>query len=160
MSLDVEEFMRRYEELVMTSYSKPFPLVIVEAEDVYVTDVMGKRYLDFWAGIATVNIGHNNPRVQGAVMEQMKKLVHISSNSYYTLPALELAERLASVAPLKPCKVAFYTSGSEANDVAMKLVRRYTGRHEILTLRGSYHGKTYGAGTLSASTDGYPNPLS
>ncbi len=151
-----EDFMKEYNQYVVTSYGKPFPdIVFVEAEDVYLIDVEGKKYLDFWAGIAVVNAGHNNPKVQDAVREQMDKLVHCSSQSYYTVPPLELAKKIATIAPFKPCKTTFHTSGSEANDVALKMVRRYTKKHEILTLQGSYHGQTYGSRSISAPVAGY-----
>lgn len=149
------DFMEEYNRYVVTSFGEPFPLVVVEANDVFVTDMEGKRYLDFWAGIAVVNAGHNNPKVQEAVKEQMEKLVHCSSQSYYTVPPLELAKKIAAIAPFKPCKTTFHTSGSEANDVALKMVRRYTKKHEILTLQGSYHGQTYGSRSISTPVAGY-----
>lgn len=151
-----EDFMKEYDQYVITSYGKPFPgIVIVEASDVYVTDMEGKRYLDFWAGIATVNAGHNNPKVQEAVQRQMEKLVHCSSQSYYTVPPLELAKKIAAIAPFQPCKATFHTSGSEATDVALKMVRRYSKKHEILALQGCYHGRTYGAHSIGTPVGGY-----
>lgn len=128
-----------------------FPLVIAEGNDVFLTDVEGKKYLDFLAGVAVVNCGHNNPEVQKAVEKQMRKLVHCFSQFYYTVPPLELAKKLSAVAPIQPCKATFHTSGSEAVDVALKMVRRYTKKHEILTLQGCYHGRTGGAHSVSTS---------
>jgi len=132
-----EDFMKEYDRYVVTSYSKPFPdIVIVEGEDVHVTDMDGKRYLDFWAGVTVVAIGHRNPKVQEAVRKQMDKLVHCASQSYYTVPALELAKKLADIAPIKPCKTTFHSSGTEANEIALKMAKRYTKRHEIIALQG------------------------
>ncbi len=148
-------FMKEYNKYVMTGFGEPFPMVIVDADDVFVIDVEGRRYLDFWAGIAVVNAGHNNPKVQEAVKRQMEKLVHCSSQSYYTVPPLELAKKLAAIAPIKPCKATFHTSGSEATDVALKMARRYTQKHEIVTLQGSYHGQTYGARSISTPVASY-----
>ena len=128
---DEKTFIEDYDRNVVTSFGKPFPLIIVQADDVFLTDLKGKTYLDFWAGIATVNAGHNNPKIQRAVKEQLERLVHCSSHSYYTLPALELAQKIAEVAPFKPCKSSFHTSGSEASDVAIKMVRRYTENAQI-----------------------------
>ncbi len=151
----MDDFIREYGQYVVTSFGRLFPIVIVQGEGLYLTDLEGRKYLDFWAGIATANAGHNNPAVQRAVKEQMEKLVHCASHSYYTLPVLELAKRLGKAAPFNPCKSSFHTSGSEANDVAIKMVRRHTNRHEILTLQGSYHGQTYGARSLGTPVSSY-----
>jgi 4-aminobutyrate aminotransferase-like enzyme len=124
--LNKDAVVNQYSQEVMTSFGKPFPVIFVKGEGVYLTDLNGKRYLDFWAGIATVNLGHNNSYVQAAVKRQMDALVHCASESYYTLPALELAKTLNVLAPFTACKSTFHTSGSEANDLAIKLVRRYT----------------------------------
>lgn len=153
--LNKEDFIKEYGKYVTTSFGNPFPIVITDAKGVYLTDIEGKRYLDFWAGIATVNVGHNHPLIQEAVKRQLDKLVHCASQSYYTIPPLELAKKLSSVAPFKECRVTFHTSGSEANDVALKMVRRYTKKHEILALQGSYHGQTYGSRSLGTPVGGY-----
>ncbi len=156
--VDKESFMKEYSKYVMTSFGTPFPIVVAEAKGVYLTDVDGKKYLDFWAGIATTNGGHNNPKVQAAVEKQMKKLVHCASESYYSIPPLELAKKLTSIAPFKECKATFHTSGSEANDVALKLVRRYTGKHELLAFQGAYHGQTYGSRSVGTPVASYMKP--
>lgn len=155
MLSNIDEFIKEYKKYVITSYSEPFPLIITKGNDVYLTDIEGKKYLDFWAGIATINIGHNNPIVQEAVRKQMNELVHCSSQSYYTIPALNLAKKIVAIAPFQPCKVTFHTSGSEAVDVAIKMVRRYTKKHEILTLQGCYHGRTYGAHSIGTPVSVY-----
>jgi 4-aminobutyrate aminotransferase-like enzyme len=85
----------------------------------------------------------------------MDKLVHCSSQSYYTIPPLELAKKIAAIAPFHPCKTTFHTSGSEATDVALKMVRRHTKKHEILSLQGCYHGRTYGAHSIGTPVGGY-----
>ncbi len=151
-----EDFMNEYDRYVVTSYGKPFPgIVLVEGEDVYVTDMDGKKYLDFWAGVTVVAIGHRNPKVQEAVKKQMNKLVHCASQSYYTVPALELAKKLADIAPIKPCKTTFHTSGTEANEIALKMAKRYTKRHEIIALQGSYHAWGYHAAVPGTPTSYY-----
>ena len=111
---NAEEIIREYDRYVPKRVSEPFPIVLTRGDGVYLTDIEGKRYLDFWAGIATISIGHSNPRVQEAVRRQMDELVHCASMSYYTLPALNLAKKLHEIAPIKPCKALFLTSGSEA----------------------------------------------
>ncbi|KPV62568.1 MAG: Glutamate-1-semialdehyde 2,1-aminomutase [Candidatus Bathyarchaeota archaeon BA1] len=149
------DFIKDYDQYVITSFGEPFSIVVAEAKDVFIIDMEGKRYLDFWAGVATVNAGHNNPEVQEAVKKQMEKLVHCSSQSYYTAPPLELAKKLASIAPFQSCKSTFHTSGSEATDVALKMVRRHAKKHEILTLQGCYHGRTYGAHSIGTPVGAY-----
>jgi 4-aminobutyrate aminotransferase-like enzyme len=153
--INKDEFIEEYSKHIMTSFGKPFPLILVEAQDVYLTDMDGKKYLDFWAGIATVNAGHNNPHVQEAVKKQLERLVHCSSQSYFTVPPLKLAKKLVASAPFQKCQVTFHTSGSEANDLALKLIRRYTGKHELLTFQGAYHGQTYGSRSISTNVASY-----
>lgn len=155
-----DALVNQYAQEVMTSFGQPFPVIFVKGDGVYLTDSDGRKYLDFWAGIATVNLGHNNPQVQAAVQHQMDDLVHCASESYYTLPALELAKTLNALAPFNDCKSTFHTSGSEANDLALKLIRRYTQKHEVLTLQGSYHGQTYGARSLGTPVAGYSKAAS
>ena len=151
-----EDVMKEYDQYVVTSYGKPFPgIVLVEGEDVYVTDMEGKKYLDFWAGVTVVAVGHRNPKVQEAVRKQMDKLVHCASQSYYTVPALELAKKLVAIAPFKPCKATFHTCGTEANDVALKMVKRFTKRHEIIAWQGSYHSWGFHAAVPGTPTSYY-----
>ena len=150
-----EDIIREYGKYIAKRVSEPSPIVLTHGEGVYLTDIEGKRYLDFWAGIATVNVGHGNSRVQEAVRRQMNELVHCASMSYYTLPALELAKRLYEVGPIKLSKVLFATSGSEATDIMMKIVKRGTGKHEMITLFGAYHGRTMGAHSITGPTGVY-----
>ncbi len=150
------ELIKEYDQYVVTSYGKPFPgIVIVEGDDVYVSDVEGKQYLDFWAGVTVTVVGHRNAKVQEAAKAQMDRLVHCASQSYYTIPALDLAKKLTQIAPLQPCKATFHTSGTEANDVALKMAKRYTKRHEIIGLQGSYHSWGYHAGVPGTPTAYY-----
>jgi 4-aminobutyrate aminotransferase len=150
-----QEIIREYGKYLAKRVSEPFPIVLTRGEGVYLTDMQGRRYLDFWAGIATANVGHGNPKVQEAVERQMRELVHCASMSYYTLPALDLAKKLSDVSPVSPCKALFLTSGSEATDVMVKIARRGTGRHEIMTLFGAYHGRTMGAHSIAGPSATY-----
>ncbi len=145
-----------YDKYVVTSYGKPFPgIVIVDGDGVYVTDSEGKQYLDLWAGVTVTAVGHRNQKVQEAVRAQMDRLVHCASQSYYTLPALDLAKRLSQIAPMGPCKATFHTSGTEANDIALKMVKRFTKRHEVIGLQGAYHSWGYHAGVPGTPTAYY-----
>jgi len=115
-------------------------------------DVNNKRYLDLFAGIVTVSVGHCHPRVNKALHDQIDNLWH--TTSIYLYPTLsEYAQKLTSKMPgrLKAC--LFVNSGSEANDLAMYLARLYTGRFEILSLRNAYHGMSpYTMGLTSLHT--------
>ena len=147
-----------YDRYIARKVSEPFSIVFTKGEGPFLTDIMGKRYLDFWAGIATVSVGHRNPEVQEAVKRQMDELVHCASWSYYTVPVVELAKRLDEIAPMKPCKALFLTSGSEATDVMLKIARRGTGKHEVITLFGAYHGRTFGAQSITGPTGSFRKP--
>ncbi|CAL8279111.1 unnamed protein product [Merluccius merluccius] len=115
------------------------PVFIHQGHMQWLWDTEGRRYLDLFAGVATVSVGHCNPKVTAAAAAQMKKLWH--TTNIYVFPALqEYCEKLASRLP-DPLKVVYLTnSGSEANDLAMLMARLHTGNHDIITFRGSYHG--------------------
>ncbi|XP_032425553.1 alanine--glyoxylate aminotransferase 2, mitochondrial [Xiphophorus hellerii] len=121
----------------VTYYKKP--VFIHQGYMQYLWDVDGTRYLDLFAGVATVSVGHCHPKVTAAAEKQLKKLWH--TTFIYVYPTLqEYCEKLASFLP-DPLKVVFLTnSGSEANDLAMFMARLYTGNFDIITFRGSYHG--------------------
>jgi acetylornithine/succinyldiaminopimelate/putrescine aminotransferase len=110
----------------------------------YVWDDTGRRYLDFVAGIAVTSLGHCHPVLVEAVTEQAKTLIH-TSNVYYTMPQLKLAELLIKNSAFQ--KVFFCNSGVEATEAAVKLARRYghlhlNGAYEVITATGSFHGRT------------------
>ncbi|MBI4445439.1 MAG: aspartate aminotransferase family protein [Acidobacteria bacterium] len=134
---------------VITYYKDPLPLARAKGQFVY--DVDGKEYLDFYAGILTISVGHGNDYVSDRVCEQIKTLQHASS--LYVYPAtIELAEEMARITP-GPLKKSFFTnSGTEANETAIVLARAYTGRDEIIALRHSYSGRSVLAMTLSGQS--------
>jgi predicted acetylornithine/succinylornithine family transaminase len=120
------------------------PITLTRGQGMYVWDDRGRRYLDFVAGIAVVSLGHCHPVLVKAVSEQVRKLVH-TSNLYYTVPQLQLAELLVKNSAFQ--KVFFCNSGVEATEAAVKLARRYghlflNGAHEVITAAGSFHGRT------------------
>ncbi|XP_029940014.1 alanine--glyoxylate aminotransferase 2, mitochondrial [Salarias fasciatus] len=121
----------------VTYYKKP--VFIHQGYMQWLWDVDGTRYLDLFAGVATVSVGHCHPKVTAAAKQQLDKLWH--TTNIYVYPALhEYCEKLASYFP-DPLKVIYLTnSGSEANDLAMLMARLYTGNFDIITFRGSYHG--------------------
>jgi predicted acetylornithine/succinylornithine family transaminase len=109
-------------------------------------DADGNEYLDFLAGISVLNVGHCHPRVVDAVREQAARLMHVS-NLFYSEPALQLSARLAECS--LGGKVFLTNSGAEANEAALKLVRKARPGGEIVVVEGAFHGRTYGA--LSAT---------
>ncbi|XP_006650057.2 alanine--glyoxylate aminotransferase 2 homolog 3, mitochondrial-like [Oryza brachyantha] len=124
------------------------PLNIVEGKMQYLYDERGRRYLDAFAGIATVCCGHCHPDVVDAVAAQARRLQH-STVLYLNHAIADFAEALASKMP-GDLKVVFFTnSGTEANELAIMMARLYTGSHDIISLRNSYHGNA--AGTMGAT---------
>ncbi len=121
------------------------PITLVSGRGCWVTDDAGAEYLDLVAGIAVDVLGHAHPAVAEAVAHQAATLVQVS-NLYYTLPQLELAEALVARSPFD--RVFFTNSGTEANEAALKLARRHgsdRGAHEVVSLAGSFHGRTFGS---------------
>lgn len=135
---------------IMNTY-KRLPLFIVKGRGNRIYDVEGREYLDFVSGLAVNNLGHCNPRVTVAFQKQAQRLVH-TSNLFYTEPQVNLARLLVENSFAD--KVFFCNSGAEANEAAIKLVRKYssekgTGRYEIITAFNSFHGRTMA--TLTAT---------
>jgi predicted acetylornithine/succinylornithine family transaminase len=130
---------------VIPSYAR-MPLELVRGAGTRLWDVDGNEYLDFLSGITVLNVGHCHPRVVAAVREQVGRLTH-ATNLFYTEPAMRLAARLAESS--LGGKVFFCNSGAEANEAAIKLVRKARPRGEVVVLHGGFHGRTYGA--LSAT---------
>ena len=130
---------------VVPSYAR-MPVELVRGAGTRLWDSEGNEYLDFLAGISVLNVGHCHPKVVEAVREQVGRLTHVT-NLFVTAPAMRLAQRLA-ISSLGG-KVFFCNSGAEANEAALKLVRKAKPRGEIVVVHGAFHGRTYGA--LSAT---------
>lgn len=129
-----------YQHNVIPSYGR-FPLILARGEGTRVWDENGRAYLDFVAGIAVCSLGHAPPVLQKALVAQAGTLVH-TSNLFYTRPQAELAALLNRLIGI-PGKIFFCNSGAEANEGLYKLARKHGGgRHEIITLEGSFHGRT------------------
>lgn len=118
------------------------PIHIVEGKGTIVKDSNGKEYLDFTSGIAVCALGHANPELVKAIQEQSEKLWHIS-NLFESKEQEKLAETLVKDTHLS--YALFCNSGAEANEAAIKLARKYTGKHHIITFENSFHGRTFGA---------------
>ena len=123
---------------------KRLPLDIATAQDVYVLDVEGRKYLDFYAGHAVASTGHCHPRVVRAIQDQAAKLIFYSNVAGLRLRD-EAAALLVSKAPEGFTQVLFANSGAEANENALKMARRHTGRAGVVAMTGGFHGRTAGA---------------
>ncbi len=140
---------RRY---MSPSYTPIYPLVCARGSGAVIEDVDGNLFLDFTAGIAVTATGHCHPQVVAAIQDQAAKLIHMSGTDFYYQPQIDLAQRLAEVAPGdSPKRVFFTNSGAEALEAALKLARWHTGRSRALAFFGAFHGRTYGAMSLSGS---------
>ncbi|MGO8698012.1 MAG: acetylornithine transaminase [Limisphaerales bacterium] len=131
----------RFQKNVIPSYAR-FDLVLERGEGSEVWDVEGRGYLDLGAGIAVSVLGHGSPDIAAALLEQSRKLIHVS-NLYYQRPQGALAEKVAGL--IGPGKIFFCNSGAEANEGLFKLARKFghdEGRFEILTAENSFHGRT------------------
>jgi predicted acetylornithine/succinylornithine family transaminase len=138
---DVAAVQALFQKNVVPSYGR-FDLAFSHGSGCYIYDVTGKRYLDFGGGIAVTSLGHAHPAITEALIEQSRKLVHIS-NLYYHEPQGRLAEAIVNL--IAPGKVFFSNSGAEANEGLFKVARKFghdEGRFEILTAINSFHGRT------------------
>jgi predicted acetylornithine/succinylornithine family transaminase len=123
---------------------KRFPVALASGSGSRVVDVFGKEYVDLMAGWGVTCIGHSHPALVRAIAEQAGRLMQ-TTNIFYTLPQLDLCDRLATLAP-GPITSAFLTnSGTEAVEGALKLAHRATGRKVYVSTRGAFHGRTLGA---------------
>jgi 4-aminobutyrate aminotransferase len=145
-------WLERDHRVMSPSYTRIYPLVVRRAMGAMIQDMDGNRFLDFTAGIAVTNVGHSHPRVVAAIERQSRRLIHMSGTDFYYAPQVLLAERLAALAPGPgPKRVFFTNSGAEAIEAALKLARRHTGRNRALAFMNAFHGRTYGAMSLSGS---------
>ena len=139
-------------EFISPSYTRGYPLVAKYGRGATIEDVDGNVFLDFAAGIAVVATGHCHPEVVAAIQKQAAELIHISGTDFYIPNMVELAKKLASIAPgTEPKKVYFGNSGAEAIEAAMKLARYHTQREKFIAFYGCFHGRTMGALSLTAS---------
>ena len=149
---NAKDVIARDAQFLSPSYTRSYPLVAKSGRGAMVEDVDGNLFLDFAAGIAVVSTGHCHPRIVEAIQRQAAELIHISGTDFYLPIMVELAERLATIAPGKePKKVYFGNSGTEAVEAAIKLARYHTRRDKIIAFHGCFHGRTLGALSLTAS---------
>jgi acetylornithine/succinyldiaminopimelate/putrescine aminotransferase len=132
----------------------PFLIPVDRAEGSYLYEPGGKRYLDLISGIGVSNIGHRHPRVLAAIRDQLEKHLHVMVYGEYLQAApLQLAKKLSTLLPSALDCSYFVNSGAEANEGALKLAKRFTGRTEIVSCHKSYHGSTHGALSVSGNEE-------
>lgn len=142
-----KELKKRWESAMQSTYTTP-GLLISSARGSRLKDAAGNEYLDLLGGIATNALGHNHPKIVSAVTKQIRKFSHLS-NIYGHQPGIDLAEKLIKMTGDDNARVYFCNSGTEAVEAAIKL-SRLTGRKQIISAIGSFHGRTMGSLSLTA----------
>jgi acetylornithine/N-succinyldiaminopimelate aminotransferase len=130
----------------------PFLLEVDRAEGIYIFDKTGKSYMDMISGVAVSNLGHGHPKIKEALQQQIEKHLHVMVYGEFIQDAqMNFAKNLISLLPKSLNAVYPLNSGTEANEAAIKLAKRVTGRTEIVSFRGSYHGSTHGSLSISGN---------
>ncbi|NCQ11839.1 MAG: aspartate aminotransferase family protein, partial [Bacteroidetes bacterium] len=133
-------------ELQAQTNQSPYLIDVEKAEGIYIWDKSGKKYMDMIAGVAVTNIGHRHPSVIDAIQKQLDKHLHVMVYGEYLQDAqLNLAKNLASILPDSLQCSYIVNSGTEANEGAIKLAKRFTGRKQLIACNFSYHGSTHGS---------------
>ena len=128
----------------------PLMIEIDQAEGIYIYDKTGKRYIDMISGIAVSSLGHGHPRIKEALLKQIEKHLHVMVYGEFIQDTqLELSNNLRALLPKELNGLYIVNSGTEANEAAIKLCKAYTGRQEIISFEGAYHGSTNGSLSIS-----------
>jgi 4-aminobutyrate aminotransferase len=151
---DAATWRERDAELISPAYHRYSDLVVESAEGAHLHTVDGRDVLDFGCGIGVTNLGHRHPAVVAAVHEQVDRLWHTSVTAFHP-QMIEAAAALVSITPPSLDQVFLNNTGAEAVEGAIKLARRSTGRSDIIAFVGAFHGRTYGALTVTASKAAY-----
>lgn len=150
--LNREELKKKRDKYIVPGVKQLYsePPHIVRGEMQYLYDETGRQYLDMFAGIVTVSVGHCHPKVTKRTVEQAQTLQH-TSTIFMTQPMVDLAEKLAQIAPGDLSKSFITNSGTEANESAIRLARIASGRFDVIALQHSYHGESHLASTLTGN---------
>jgi 4-aminobutyrate aminotransferase len=143
--------LKRDAEVISQSMARHYPLVLERAQDVNLWDVDGNRYLDFTAGFAVMNVGWNHPEVVNAVQQQATLLTHGAFLAFCSETPVTFAQRLTGFLPPSLNRVCLTNSGAESIEAAMKLARYHTGRKYFIAFSNAFHGRTYGALSLTST---------
>ena len=158
--MNMQEYMEDAEKALLHTYNR-YKIVLDKGDGVYLYDMEGKKYLDFAAGIGVFALGYNNKAYNDALKEQIDKLIH-TSNLFYNAPAVEAAKKIKAVSGMD--RVFFTNSGTEAMEGAIKAARKYAylkdggHDHEIIAFNHSFHGRSYGALSVTG-TPKYREPF-
>ena len=153
--------LREQEDACLVPTYAKLPLSVVRGEDVWVWDDKGDKYLDLYAGHAVCGIGHSHPRLVEAIHEQAKKLIFFS-NAVYNDTRAHAAKLLLENAYPNSKSVFFVNSGTEANEAALKIARRATGRSRVIAMESGFHGRTIGSLSVTGNPklrDDFPDNL-
>jgi 4-aminobutyrate aminotransferase len=146
------ELVKKDERLISPSYVRFYPLVVESGKGCIVKDVDGNEYIDFNSGLVCLNVGHNHPRVVAAVKDQCDRFLHYSNTDFFYKEVVDLAEKLAEIAPGNvEKKVYFGNSGTEAIEAAIKLAKWHARRQLFIGFVSAFHGRTIGALSFTAS---------
>ncbi|MEJ2241766.1 MAG: aminotransferase class III-fold pyridoxal phosphate-dependent enzyme, partial [Candidatus Bathyarchaeota archaeon] len=141
----MKDLLSKEQEFLLQTY-KRIPLEISHGEGVYLYTKDGKKYLDFFSGLAVNALGYGNSKIINAIENQVKKYIHLS-NYYLNEPQIELAEKLVKYSCLS--KVFFSNSGTESIEASLKLIRKHFGPDKkIISFSSAFHGRTYGSLSL------------
>jgi 4-aminobutyrate aminotransferase len=155
-----EDLVKRRDKMLAPSFAQDWPnLPVIRAQGLYLYGLDGKRYMDFMASFGVVNLGHNHPRVVAAAREQMEKQVHGAVGVTLHESVLRLAEMLPEFLPGHLDMFFFGNSGTEAVEGSIKLARNVKKRPGIIAFTGAFHGRSYGAASLTASKSIYRTGL-
>ncbi len=146
------QYLEKERKFVSPSSTKGYPLVVKSAKGMMVTDVDDNTFLDFTAGVAVCNTGHNHDQVVASITSQANTLIHMSGADFYNPLHIELAEKLSAICPGTHIKKVFFgNSGAESVEAAFKLARYHTKRSIVIAFYNAFHGRTMGALSLTAS---------
>jgi len=146
-----QEIVNLHHQVIMPTTMVPYPLVGVKAQGALVKDIDENVYIDFSSAVAVANVGHNHPEIVKAVKAQAEKLIHFAGNDYYNVLQVQLAKELISITPGEFDKRVFFSnSGAESVECAFKLARWHARKPGMISFIGAFHGRTFGALSLSA----------
>ena len=147
-----KKIVERDAAVISPSFGRAYPLVVESAEGNIVKDVDGNEFIDMNAGLAVCSVGHGHPKLKKAIKDQVDKFIHYSYTDFFYDDYVDLGEELSKVLPIEGKKKIFYgNSGAEAIEAAMKVSRWHSERQGYLAYIGSFHGRTMGAVSLTAS---------
>ena len=141
-----------YTSFLANTTNQPFGIEVVSAEGIYLVDRVGKKYIDLISGIAVSNLGHQNQHIKSALLDQLNKHLHVMVFGEFSQEIQnKLAQKLATFLPESLDCLYVVNSGTEANEAALKLAKRATGKTRLVSFKGAYHGSTHGSLSVSGN---------